>query len=127
MGGWDFSLVTMLVIHAVCTVSSQHLAGGEPFTAFPGMSRVQLTGQCWRVGQLLAWASFGHHHHCCSGLLAVAFAPQTLASLLSLPLFPAIAPAAGIASIDLARSMLQLMPNTYVLVVSTENITQVQL
>jgi hypothetical protein len=35
-------------------------------------------------------------------------------------------PAAGIVSIDLARSMLQLMPNTYVLVVSTENITQVQ-
>lgn len=33
-------------------------------------------------------------------------------------------PAAGIISLDLARQMLQLMPNTYVLVVSTENITQ---
>jgi predicted naringenin-chalcone synthase len=32
--------------------------------------------------------------------------------------------AAGVISLDLARSMLQLMPNTYVLVVSTENITQ---
>lgn len=33
-------------------------------------------------------------------------------------------PAAGIVAIDLARQMLQLLPNTYVLVVSTENITQ---
>jgi hypothetical protein len=32
--------------------------------------------------------------------------------------------AAGIIAIDLARQMLQLMPSTYVLVVSTENITQ---
>lgn len=32
--------------------------------------------------------------------------------------------AAGIISIDLARQMLQLLPNTYVLVVSTENVTQ---
>jgi hypothetical protein len=33
-------------------------------------------------------------------------------------------PAAGVVAIDLARQMLQLYPNTYVLVVSTENITQ---
>jgi len=32
--------------------------------------------------------------------------------------------AAGIIALDLARQMLQLLPNTYVLVVSTENITQ---
>jgi predicted naringenin-chalcone synthase len=31
---------------------------------------------------------------------------------------------AGIIALDLARQMLQLLPNTYVLVVSTENITQ---
>eukprot|EP00879_Flechtneria_rotunda_P017594 GHRR01018444.1.p1 GENE.GHRR01018444.1~~GHRR01018444.1.p1 ORF type:complete len:456 (+),score=130.64 GHRR01018444.1:379-1746(+) len=31
---------------------------------------------------------------------------------------------AGIVAVDLARQMLQLLPNTYVLVVSTENITQ---
>lgn len=31
---------------------------------------------------------------------------------------------AGIVAIDLARQMLQLIPNTYALVVSTENITQ---
>lgn len=35
-----------------------------------------------------------------------------------------LAAIAGIIAIDLARQMLQLLPNTYVLVVSTENITQ---
>ena len=31
---------------------------------------------------------------------------------------------AGVVAIDLAKQMLQLHPNTYALVVSTENITQ---
>jgi hypothetical protein len=37
---------------------------------------------------------------------------------------PPPAPAASVISIDMARQMLQLYPDTYALVVSTENITQ---
>ena len=37
---------------------------------------------------------------------------------------PLLAPPAGVIAIDLARQMLQLYPDTYALVVSTENITQ---
>lgn len=77
---------------------------------------------------------------CCALFMKLTTLRCYIVTLLHCPTLPIVSPrrllppqpihtthpaaAAGIIAIDLARQMLQLMPNTYVLVVSTENITQ---
>ena len=86
------------------------------------------------VADMCGWPLLCHdnHHHHQFNDAAWFVQPMTAAAIGDIvPLISVyfllaclLAAIAGIIAIDLARQMLQLLPNTYVLVVSTENITQ---